>query len=210
MSSITAKPVGRCHPKLARFALICSLVVVSNIARAEDPAHDELRKMRTDVIQAIEQQDIDRVLTHLHPEVVVTWQNGEVCRGHAGVRDFFERMGKRAFRGYKVPPTPSELTIMHDGDAGISYGKAVGQFQLLGRSYEFTNYWTATMVKHDDKWLLAGYHVSWNALDNPLLTGCKRALYIVAPLVLLAGMIFGAYIAKRKISRQTHHQPDRL
>src|SRR4051812_38169632 len=91
----------------------------------EDPAHDELRALRTEVIDAITKGDIDGVLKRVHPNVVVTWQNNEVCRGHKGLREFFERMGKQAFKGYKVPPTPDELTILYGGDTGISFGQTV-------------------------------------------------------------------------------------
>lgn len=177
---------------------MCVMVFALTIARAEDTAHDDLRKMRTEVVDAITKGDIEKVLTYLHPNVVVTWQNGEVCRGHDGVRAFFDRMGKQSFRGYKVPPTPDDLTIMHDANTGVSHGRSVGAFHVLGKSFEFENRWTATLVKVDGRWMLASYHVSWNALDNPLLTAAKRAVYVAAPLAFLAGMILGGFIIKRK------------
>ena len=93
------------------------------------------------------------MLPLLHPDIVVTWQNGEVNRGHAGVRAFFEKMGRQAFGGYKVPPEPDELTILHGGTTGISFGRSVAQFNVLGSSFEFHNRWTATLVKQDGKWL---------------------------------------------------------
>jgi hypothetical protein len=42
---------------------------------AEDPAHNELRALRTQVIEAITKGDFDSVVRHVHPNVVVTWQN---------------------------------------------------------------------------------------------------------------------------------------
>jgi hypothetical protein len=52
---------------------------------------------------------------------------------------------------------------------------------------------------------LASYYVSWNPLDNPLLTGCKRAIYVVAPLAFLIGMILGGYVIKWKVrGKQTN------
>jgi ketosteroid isomerase-like protein len=161
-----------------------------------DPAHDELRALRTAVIDAITKGDIDAVVTYLHPNVVVTWQNNEVCRGHKGLREFFERMGKNAFKGYKVPPTPDELTILYGGDTGVSFGQTIGQYKLLGKDYELKSRWTATVVKENGRWLLASYHISTNVLDNPLLNTARQSLYIAGGVALLLGLGAGLLIAR--------------
>src|SRR5213593_1447063 len=95
---------------------------------AEDPAHNELRALRTEIIDAITKGDFDRVVLHVHTNVVVTWQNNEVCRGHKGLSEFFHRMGKDTFKSYKVPPTPDELTILYGGNVGLSFGETVAQY----------------------------------------------------------------------------------
>lgn len=181
-------------PALALILTLSSAAPVR--AQAEDPAHGELRAMRAALLDAITKADIDRVLPMLHEDVVVTWQNGEVNRKRAGVKAFFERMGRRAFGGYKVPPEPDELTILHGGTTGISFGRSVGQFNVLGSSWEFENRWTATLVKEDGRWQLASYHVSWNALDNPLLNAATRMLYTASLLSLIAGAVIGALVMK--------------
>jgi uncharacterized protein (TIGR02246 family) len=168
------------------------------LTAAEDPAHEELRKLRTEMIAAITQGDIDTVLQHVDPNVVVTWQNAEVCRGREGLKEFFERMGKKSFKGYKVPPTPDELTILYGGDTGISFGETVGEYKLLGKSYEIKSRWTATLVKEDGKWLLAAYHISMNSLDNPLLSAAKKSIPIVAGVALLLGFVIGRVLARRR------------
>ncbi len=164
---------------------------------AEDPAHAELRALRTEVIEAITQGDFDRVIKHVHTNVVITWQNGDVCRGHQGLREFFNRMGKDTFKGYKVPPTPDELSILHGGDTGVSFGQTVAQYKLLGKDIELKSRWTATLVKENGHWLLASYHVSMNVLDNPLLSAAKSGLYLAAGLALVGGLIVGFFLGKR-------------
>lgn len=165
---------------------------------AEDPAHNELRALRTEVIEAITKGDIDRVISHVHTNVVITWQNNEVCRGHQGVRDFFGRMGKNTFNGYKVPPTPDELTILYGGDSGISFGQTVAQYTLLGKSIEMKSRWTASLVKVDGRWLLAAYHISGNLLDNPLLNAAKGGLGWMAGGAAVVGLIIGLLLGRRK------------
>ena len=55
--------------------------------QASERMHEELRALRDGLVKATNESNIDLLLTHLHPNVVVTWQNAEVSRGHAGVRD---------------------------------------------------------------------------------------------------------------------------
>jgi hypothetical protein len=84
--------------------LLIVFLTLGPVTAAEDPAHEELRTLRLSIIDAINKGDIDSVIKHVHPDAVITWQNSEVCRGQKGLREFFERMGKDSFKGYKVPP----------------------------------------------------------------------------------------------------------
>src|SRR5262245_383889 len=61
---------------------------------SEDPAHNELRALRDGLLDAFEKKDIDRMLSYLTNNVVITVQNAEVVRGHEGVRKFHERMSE--------------------------------------------------------------------------------------------------------------------
>jgi ketosteroid isomerase-like protein len=167
-------------------------------ASPADADHEALRTLRTELVDAITKGDFDRVLASVHPDVVITWQNNEVCRGHAGLREFFNRMGKDAFKGYKTPPTPDGLTLLHGGDTGVSVGETVAAYNLLGSSYEMKSRWTATVVKQDDRWLLAGYHISMNVLDNPILTAAKGSLYGVGAAAAFAGLAAGFLFGRRR------------
>jgi ketosteroid isomerase-like protein len=186
---------------ILRLVLGFTLLGLSSVASrgaTEDPAHNELRALRTAVIDGISKGDIDAVLKYVHPNVVVTWQNNVVCRGADGLKTFFNRMGKETFRGYKVPPTPDELTILYGGDTGVSFGEVVAQYELLGKSFEFKSRWTATLVKENGQWLLASYHVSLNALDNPLLNSAKHSLAWAAIAAGVIGVLVGWLVGRRK------------
>lgn len=180
---------------LVCWALVCGL---PKTGAAEDPAHHELRALRTEVIDAITKGDIDGVLRHVHTNVVVTWQNNEVCRGHQGLRDFFNRTGKQTFKGYKLPPTPDELTILYGGDTGVSFGETRARYTLLGKEHELQSRWTATLVKENGRWLLASYHISMNVLNNPLLNAAKRGLYWSGGVALPMGLVIGLILGTRR------------
>lgn len=177
---------------------ICTVLCAQPARAEEDPAHDELRALRAAVIEAINKGDIDGTIQYVHPEVVVTWQNNEVCRGRDGLLAFFNRMGKDSFKSYKVEPTPDDLTVLYGKDTGVSFGGSVGVYALLGKEFEFHNRWTATIVKEDGKWLLASYHVSLDALDNPILNTAKNILYAGAGGGLLVGLVIGILIGRRR------------
>ncbi|MFM7182773.1 MAG: DUF4440 domain-containing protein [Verrucomicrobiales bacterium] len=178
--------------------VLAGLFALSGAHAAEDPAHDELRTLRTTIIDAIVKGDIDTVLKHVHPDVVVTWQNSQVCRGRQGLKDFFEKTGRESFKGYKLPPTPDELTILHGGDTGISFGETVAGYKLLGKDYEIKSRWTATLVKVDGQWQLAAYHISMNVLDNPLINTAKSALSVAAGVALVLGLAIGVLLGRRR------------
>lgn len=164
--------------------------------------HIELRALKDAIVAGITSGDIDAIVDGLHPDCVVTWQNGEVCRGREAVREFYEKMAaqpKKAFQGYKVPPTADEPTIFYaNATAGVVYGHNVGRFFLMGKEIEMPNRWTATVVKNDDQWQVVSYHVSMNVLDNPMLSGVKTGGLIGAGIALLGGCGLGWLFGRRR------------
>ena len=173
---------------------------VAPVAPVEDPIHQQLRETRKDIIAAIESRDLDRMLTYVHPDVVVTWQNGETTHGIAELRSFYDRLGKDAFVSFEVPHQADRLSIIHGGDTAISAGQVVANYHLLGRDYEFTSRWTATLVRQDGEWLVAAYHVSLNALDNPILDTAKSFLWIAGLIGIFVGGVSVFLLKKRRKS----------
>jgi hypothetical protein len=162
--------------------------------KGQEALHDELRELRKGLTDAVLKQDVEAQLKYVGPDVIVTWQNGEVVRGPQGLKEFLAKnQGRtnRIFQGYKEPPTPAELTILYDDDTGISYGTSVASYNLLGRQFDLTNHWTATVVRQDGRWVIAAYHVSSNILDNPLINAAKNSLYWVGGIALLVGGLLG-------------------
>lgn len=179
-------------------ALVLSVFTLHAQETTDD--HEALRKLRTDVIEAIESRDVDKMLQFVHPDIVVTWQDGQSTQGVDELRAFYDRAAKDAFVGYKVPHQADDLSIIHGGDTALSKGYVVANYKLLGKDYEFKSRWTATLVKQDGKWLVAGYHVSLNALDNPVLNAAKSALWIAGGIGLVVGGIV-VFILKRRPRR---------
>ena len=146
--------------------------------------------------------DIDRELSYMHPNVVVTWHNAEVSRGRDGVRAYLTRMltgPNKIVTSYSATVNVDELTILYGGDTGISFGSAVEHFKLNdGKTIDLPARWSATLVKEGDKWLVASLHASDNLFDNPVLAMTKSTAYWAGGGGLLLGLIVGSFLAKRR------------
>lgn len=172
----------------------------------EETIHNELRALREALTAAVLEGDVDAQLGHVHENVVVTWQNNQVVRTAAGLKDFLAEMDageERVFQGYTVPPQADELTILHGGDAGIAFGTSTPHYKYLGMEFDLENRWTATLVKEGDQWKLAAYHVSANLVDNPVLSIAKRSVYWTGGICLIVGLGLGLLLGKRSRRRSS-------
>jgi hypothetical protein len=78
-------------------ALLALLGPASALAADNDPyAADRqaLIKIFREIEASINAQDVDRMVAQMAPEATVTWLNGEVSRGHAEIRAYYQRMVK--------------------------------------------------------------------------------------------------------------------
>jgi ketosteroid isomerase-like protein len=165
--------------------------------KESDKLHDELRDLKKGLTEAVLKKDVEKQLTFVTKDVVVTWQNGDVVKGHDGLKKFLDKGAEsKMFQGYSKEPEPTDLTILYGDDTGISYGTSVGKYTVLGQNIELKNYWTATLVKEEGNWKISSYHVSGNLLDNPLLNAAKQYLYWVGGGALVVGLLLGFLVGR--------------
>jgi ketosteroid isomerase-like protein len=187
-------------------------LATTGFGQEENPVHDELRALRDDAVAAFEARDIDRLLTHVHPNVVVTWQNAEVSRGHDGVRKFYQRMMEG--EGSEVESLTAslevdELSILYGDDTAIAFGSMAETFKLRnGLAFELDNRWSATLVHEEGKWLIAAFHVSTNMFDNGLQdlllkANSLRSGGVGLAVGLLAGIVGALLVGRRRGNKQT-------
>ncbi len=169
---------------------------------AQARVHDELRSLRDELAGAVNRSDLPAILRCLHPNVVVTWQNAEVSRGREGVRRYYERMlagPSRVVESFAVQPTVDELTILHGDDTGLAFGRSQDHFVLKG-GLDFTldGRWSATLVRHEGRWVVASFHASTNLFDNVLLRIEQRLKWWLGAIGLLLGLILGVLWGRRR------------
>ncbi len=168
----------------------------------ENPAHQELRALRDGLLAAINKGDNAAVLTFLHTNVVITWHNAEVSRGHAGVRAYQERVmtgPAKIVESFTCGVNVDELTILYPGDTGVCFGSTDEHFKLAsGGDLKLKGRWTATLIKENDKWLITSLHASTNLFDNVLLDVAKKTTTYVASACVIAGFIVGWLVGRRR------------
>jgi uncharacterized protein (TIGR02246 family) len=162
---------------------------------AEDPAHEQLRALRRELIEAVNKNDLDALLPHLDKDIVVTWMDGRVSRGPKEVRDYIEQMTKgesRKVHSFKTEAEVEDLTHLY-GDTGVAFGHSRDQFVLTdGRDFVVNTRWTATLVKKGDQWKLAGFHASTDMFDNPVLhIAIRRTALWTGGIAALVGVLLG-------------------
>ena len=152
---------------------------VERVEKPEDAAiHQELIALRDDALDALNKNEIDRLLTHVHPQVVLTAPSPEagkeVSRGKEGVKAYFDKMftgPDRRADSMTSEVKVDELSLLYGGDTASAWGSSNDTYKMRnGSLFKLRTRWSSTLVKEGDRWLIAEFHVSVNMFDNPLVT----------------------------------------
>jgi len=166
---------------------------------SDDRLHQELRDLKTAMEAALNSRNIDAMLANVDEQVVFTTMNGDVVTGREGVRAYFDKMMNgpaKVVESVRASFVPDALSVLHGGDMAVSWGHTADQYELTtGQSLAIEARWSATMVRRDNRWLIANFHYSTNMFDNPVLSAQRKLLIsggVVGALVLgLVGFLFG-------------------
>ena len=180
--------------RLLLFSFLISLLFFVNPIFSEENAeiHNELRAFKQSLEKSFNEENIDSLVSHLHPNIVVTWQNATTTRGRENTKKYIEKLIKgpnSIVQKFKTSIEVDELTILY-GETGVSFGSSVDYLELReGISLDLKERWSATLVKDKGKWYIASAHISVNLFDNPVLSSAKNTLYWAIPLALLIGFL---------------------
>jgi hypothetical protein len=204
-----------CFPGGGYGAVLCVVVVLNcagalstRLWAADEPIHDELRSLKRDAETALNERDLDGLLRLADSKVVATWQDAQVSRGHDGVRSYYEKMlagDDSIVRDVNTEIVVDELAHLYGGDTAVSSGDMVQHFQLRdGMKFDLNSRWTATLVLADNQWRIAGFHVSANLFDNPVLSMAVRKTMLwsaaIAGLIgLVAGLLVMSFWRRRAV-----------
>ena len=163
---------------------------------ALEAEHQALRAMRDAFVAAYNQGDIEGMLGLLDENVAFTAMNGEVCLGHAGVRNYHEKL--RSGPRPKVKSTTVDaieadrLTVFYGDHFGVATGWADTSYKLAdGLVFSCRVRWSNTMTKQSGSWKIASFHTSTNVFDNPILSLSTKAASYTAAATAAVGLAVG-------------------
>jgi hypothetical protein len=167
---------------------------------ASDVPMEEIAALRNGILDAMNKGDLDKMMTYLHPDIVVTWANAEVSHGPAEVRAYYEKMmtgPNKRVESLSATPT-IEGRKMYGPDALISYGTLGDKYKLTdGSDFVMNARFSSLLVKDNGRWLIKGFHSSGNIFDNPVMwIAVKRTATWVGIGAGAAGAIVGFILAK--------------
>lgn len=177
------------------------------VRAAENPNHDELRALLTNIMGAMNKKDVEGIIPYLHPQIVFATMNGDVAKGHQGIRDYFAKMmtgPQRVVDNVTMKFTASELTTLYQNDTmGICHGTTQDAYTLAGgKKMDINATWTATMVKENGKWLVSSIHYSANIFNNPVLTAVQKTMMMVGMGCAVVGLLLGMMIGRKTAGRR--------
>jgi ketosteroid isomerase-like protein len=164
---------------------------------AEEKAHEELRALRRGAEEAFNKGDIDGLLAnYADKDVIVTWQNAEVNRGHQAVKDFYNRMmtgPDRTVESMESRIDVDDQSHLYGSDTATALGSMVQHFKLKdGLDFDLHSRWTATLIRANGRWKIAAFHVSTNMFDNGVLRlAVRKTLYWTGGIAAMCGLLLG-------------------
>ena len=126
-------------------ALLCTLFLLTlAVGRAgaadADPRADdrkELIKVFREIEASINAQDVDRMVQQMAPDATVTWLNGEVSRGHAEIKAYYDRMVKGEKRILDRYTTAAKVgapaRFFGNGEVAVADGTTEDEFFPVAR-----------------------------------------------------------------------------
>ena len=181
-------------------------VAPAAVASGDEATHQALRAIKQDMEDALNKQDVERLLSHLHPDVVFSTMNNDVRVGKDAIRAYYaEMLGgpnsvvKKVTAKFDV----DSLTRLY-GNAGVAYGSSQDHYSLSdGSDLVINGRWTCTLVKEGDRWLIAAFHYSTNVFDNPLLTKLKNYGAVLIAITTIGALLAGFVIGRTRRRKAT-------
>lgn len=158
-------------------AFIVLFLATGGFAQTSQPVKEAdptaaITALRSSLVDSFNKGDLDRLLSHLAPDVVITWQNGEICRGPEQVRTYYNKMMNgpdKIVASVHSDPQVTDRKVY--GDWAVSWGVMNDHFKLTdGRDLKMDSKFTATIARIGEEWKVTSFHLSVNAFDNSILS----------------------------------------
>jgi hypothetical protein len=179
-------------------------LLAQNVSQAAD--HEALRKLKTDVITAINTRNVQSMDTLLHKPFMSTLITQDSFTDIERLKAYFDGLFTRpVLRINKITmeAEPDEQAQIYTGTFAVARGGTKEVYELGdGRTYTIPGRWTATTIKDNGQWKVLAVHTGVNFIDNPVMTAVEKStLYFGAGGVALGaviGFLLGFLIRRKR------------
>lgn len=204
------------------WALIAVLVAIS-AARGQatqpsgnaptiDTTLTDLTHLRDALNDAYNRGDVERMLSYLHPDVLIIFPDARVLNGREALRAYYQKMltgPSPVVSKYTADPIVDGRQFR--GDVDLSWGRMNDHYVLTnGMEFSLNSRFTVTVVKSPEGppdtggWMIRSFHSSTDAFDNPILRiAAKRAMTYAGIGGLAIGIVAGALATRFLRHRRT-------
>ena len=176
-------------------------------ASSDVAKHDELRKLKDTMEEALNKRDLDALVANVDENIVFTTMNGDVARGRQGIRDYFAKMMEGPDKIVDTITSdfePDDLSIFYGDSVAVAFGSSKDHYVLTdGRKFDIAGRWTATLANTDGRWRVAAFHYSTNVFDNPVLNMQRKYLLLGGAGGALLLALVGWFLGRRAGNRTT-------
>jgi len=179
-------------------------LLAQNVSQAAD--HEALRKLKTDVITAINTRNVQSMDTLLHKPFTSTLITQDSFADIERLKAYFDGLFTRpVLRINKITmeAEPDEPAQIYTGTFAVARGGTKEVYELGdGRTYTIPGRWTATTIKDNGQWKVLAVHTGVNFIDNPVMTAVEKStLYFGAGGVAVGaviGFVLGFFIHRKR------------
>ena len=199
---LTVQPLAKAAPASTETAAAVPTTTAISSVPANDALHQQLRDLRDRMQTALNQRDLNSLLDNVADNVVFTTMNGDRVIGKEGIRQYFDTMlngPNPLVRSVTTQFEVEALSHLYNGDTAVAFGHSNDRYELgNGQTINVSPQWSATLIRHEQRWLIANFHYSANIFDNPVLSAQRQWLLGGAATAALAAALLGFWLGRRQ------------
>jgi ketosteroid isomerase-like protein len=191
-------------------AAALSVLLAPSVVRAQDPSqaadHDALRKIKAEVLNAINSRNLKGMDAIVHKPFMVTLVTQDSFTDTGALQAYYDGLFTRKLlrmAKVQIEAEADELAQIQTGTFAVARGSTKEMYELSdGRHFDMRGRWTATAFKEDGQWRLVAIHSGTNFLDNPVLTAVEKSTVYTGAgglgLGTALGFVLGLFVRRRR------------
>lgn len=196
--------------KAALLSLAAPALVMATPALAQELApsaasqsadHEALRKLKGDLVTAINTQNFEAARKLVHTPMLATAVTQDSFNNFDQMVAFYKSLYTRdtlRMKKVEIQADADELSQIYTGTFAVTRGATKEHYELAdGRSFDLKGRWTGVSIKENGQWKVLAIHSGTNFLDNPVLAAIEKSMVWIAAgaglIGLLAGFLLGRW-----------------